>query len=93
VKYAIVSVAGLIAGCAEFYLLPRYIKALLSGNIRSSFLLILGKLLILAVLLLPTVIFAPDVLWLAGCAVIVPLIAGGGRVGYKIISGKKEAQR
>ncbi len=91
-RYAVVILIGLLAGTAELYLLSRFIKAIFSADSRSFALLVPAKLMILIIAIAADFIIAPRLLWLAGAAITLPLIAGAAYSGIKSICGRKESK-
>ena len=91
-QYAVVIVIGLVAGTIELYLLSKFIKAIFSADIRSGFLLVPAKLIVLMIALAVDFFVAPQLLWLAGSAIVLPLIVGAIYSGIKGMNGKKESK-
>ncbi len=88
-QYAVVVLIGLVAGATELYLLSRFIKAIFSADTRSVLLLVPAKLVVLAIALAADFFIAPKLLWLAGSAIVLPLIVGAVYSGIKGMNGKK----
>ncbi len=91
-QYAFVILIGLLAGTVELYLLSKFIKALLSADVRSGILLIPAKLGVLALAIAVDFFVAPKLLWLAGSAIVLPLIVGAVYSFIKGVYGKKESK-
>ena len=81
--YAVILAVGLAAGVGEFFLLRRFVAALLTGDALKGAVLLPFKLLVLAVGLLPALLMAPELLWLSGCSVVLPLVVGGAVAGIR----------
>lgn len=81
--YAAIIAVGLLAGLGEFFLLRRFVAALLAGDAMKGAVLLPLKLLLLAVGLLPALLLEPALLWLSGCALALPLVLGGAIAGIR----------
>lgn len=92
-QYAVVILIGLLTGAVELYLLSKFIKAIFSSDIRSGILLVPAKLIILMIALAADFFIAPKLLWLAGSAIVLPLIVGAIYYGIEGIYGKKESKK
>ena len=79
--YAVIIIAGVVAGAVELLLLRQFIRFLLKGDALKGAALFPAKLVVLVAGLLPSLIMEPTLMWLSGVCIVAPLVVGGAAAG------------